>query len=98
MDIINLLISLISGAVGGNVTGAAMKENSLSTLGNSISGLVGGGLGTFILHALNILNTSGLMDQGIGAIAANIGASGISGAILTFVVTLIKNAMNKSMK
>ena len=37
-----LIIQLISGAVGGNVAGAAMKEKSLGTVGNSIAGIVGG--------------------------------------------------------
>ena len=40
MDIVNLLISLISGVVGGNIAGAAMKDKSLGGLGNSIAGLV----------------------------------------------------------
>jgi hypothetical protein len=42
----------ISGAVGGNVAGAAMKENSLGTAGNSIAGILGGGLGGTILHSV----------------------------------------------
>ena len=41
----------ISGAVGGNVA-AAMKENSLGTAGNSIAGILGGGLGGTILHSV----------------------------------------------
>ncbi len=45
MDITSLLIEAVSGAVGGNVAGAAMKENSLGAVGNSIAGIVGGGLG-----------------------------------------------------
>jgi hypothetical protein len=35
MNIISLIIQVISGAIGGNVAGAAMKESSLGTLGNS---------------------------------------------------------------
>ena len=45
MDITSLIIEAVSGAVGGNVAGAAMKENSLGAMGNSIAGIVGGGLG-----------------------------------------------------
>ena len=37
MDFLNLIISLISGAVGGNIAGAALKDRSLGTVGNSIS-------------------------------------------------------------
>jgi hypothetical protein len=35
MNIVSLSIEVISGAVGGNVAGASMKENSLGTMGNS---------------------------------------------------------------
>ena len=52
MNIISLIIQAISGAVGGNVAGAAMKENSLGTVGNSIAGIVGGGLGGTILQSI----------------------------------------------
>jgi hypothetical protein len=31
MNIVSLIIEAISGAVGGNVAGAAMKDNSLGT-------------------------------------------------------------------
>ena len=40
--LINLIIQLISGAVGGNIAGVALKDYSLGTLGNSIAGVVGG--------------------------------------------------------
>jgi uncharacterized membrane protein YeaQ/YmgE (transglycosylase-associated protein family) len=39
--IINLIIQLIAGAVGGNAVGAASKDISLGTLGNTIAGAVG---------------------------------------------------------
>ena len=52
MDITSLIIEAISGAVGGNVAGAAMKEKSLGSVGNSIAGIVGGGLGGTILQAV----------------------------------------------
>src|SRR4030095_84354 len=50
--IIGWIISLISGAVGGNIAGGVLKEQSLGTVGNTIAGLVGGGLGGQILSAL----------------------------------------------
>ena len=52
MNIISLFFQVISGAIGGNVAGAAMKESSLGTLGNSIAGIVGGGVGGAILMAI----------------------------------------------
>ena len=50
--IIGLIIQLISGAVGGNIAGAAMKQYNLGTIGNSIAGLIGGGVGAQIIGAL----------------------------------------------
>ena len=38
--IIGLIINLISGAVGGNIAGGVLKEQSLGTVGNPIAGLV----------------------------------------------------------
>ena len=40
-----LIIQLISGAIGGNVAGGVMKQHSLGTVGNSIAGILGGGIG-----------------------------------------------------
>ena len=44
-----LIIQLVSGAVGGNLAGSLMKKFSLGTLGNSIVGILGGGLGGQLL-------------------------------------------------
>lgn len=108
MDIVSLIISLLSGVAGGNVAGAAMKEKDLGGLGNTIAGLIGGGAGGYLLQALDILNKSGVTNavgnavgqastgMDIGSILANIGASGVGGALLTVVVALIKSAMNKA--
>jgi len=47
-----LIISLIAGAVGGNAAGKALPSLNQGTLINSISGIVGGGLGGSILGML----------------------------------------------
>lgn len=96
MDIINLLISLVSGAVGGNVAGAVMKEKSLGVVGNSIAGIFGGGVGNAILSLLGLFGTTAATgDHSIGSIIGNIAGSGVGGAILLFIVSLIKNAVAK---
>ena len=64
MNIISLIIQLISGAVGGNIAGAAMKESSLGTLGNSIAGIVGGGLGGTLLQT--VLGSAAAGGGGMG--------------------------------
>jgi uncharacterized membrane protein YeaQ/YmgE (transglycosylase-associated protein family) len=92
---INLIIQLISGAVGGNVAGAAMKDNSLGTLGNSIAGIVGGGIGGQILAALvpALAAQAGSMD--IGSIISQIAGGGVGGAVLMAIVGILKNMMAK---
>ena len=87
-----LVIQLISGAVGGNIAGAAMKEHSLGTLGNSIAGIVGGGIGGQLLAAVVGASAGGL---DIGTIVSNIAGGGVGGAILMVVVSMIKKAMEK---
>lgn len=104
---ISLIISLISGLVGGNIAGAAMSpEKNLGPLVNSLSGLVGGGIGGYILKALGIAaaatvatHTGAAPDPStidLSSILANVGGGGASGAILAAVVAWIKNAAEKA--
>lgn len=99
MDILSIIISLISGIVGGNIAGAAAPDKSLGALGNSVAGLFGGGIGGYILKALGILAaaqaTGGASQLDIGSILANVGSSGVGGALLMFIVSYIKNATQK---
>ena len=55
MDL-GLIISLLSGAAGGNIAGSLMKNNSLGTLWNSVVGILGGGLGSTLLGMISNLN------------------------------------------
>jgi uncharacterized membrane protein YeaQ/YmgE (transglycosylase-associated protein family) len=95
MDMTGLLVSLISGAVGGNVAGAAMKDKSLGTLGNSLAGIFGGGIGSFLLQVLGILATSDA-GGGLGNILGNVASGGVGGAVLLAVISALKGAMAKS--
>ena len=93
MNIISLIIEAISGAVGGNVAGAAMKENSLGTVGNSIAGIVGGGLGGTLLHTVMGTAAAGGGSLDLTTILSNVAGGGVGGAILMAVVGIIKNKM-----
>jgi len=95
MDLVGLLISLVSGAVGGNIAGAAMTDKSLGTLGNSIAGIVGGGLGGAILRAIGVYAQSG-GNLDVGTIVGNIAGGGVGGAVLLIIVSLIKSAMSRT--
>jgi hypothetical protein len=50
--LINLIIQLIAGAVGGNAVGAGLKNFDLGTIGNTIAGALGGAGGGTLLTAL----------------------------------------------
>ena len=83
------LISLITGAVGGNVAGAVFKNLSLGPLGNTIAGVVGGGAGAEIL---NLVLGSG---AGGGTAVGNVASSGVGSVVVMLIVGLIKSAMVK---
>ena len=91
--IINIIIQLIAGAVGGNAAGAGLKNYDLGTLGNTIAGALGGVGGGQILTALLPMLAGAADKVDIGAIVGQAVGGGVAGAIVTFVVGLIKNAM-----
>ena len=83
------LISLITGAVGGNVAGAVFKNLSLGPLGNTIAGVVGDGAGAEILKM--VLGSG----AGGGTVVGNVASSGVGSVVVMLIVGLIKNAMAK---
>ena len=95
--IVGWIISLICGAVGGNIAGGALKEQSLGTLGNSLAGIVGGGIGGQILSALVGAGGAAAGAQAggldIGSIIGNVAGSGVGGAILMIIIGFIKKAL-----
>ncbi len=98
-----LIISLIAGALGGNGAAAMLKNLSLGTVGNSIAGIVGGGIGGQVIAMLlggtaavdptTAAATSGL---DIGAIVAQVAGGGVGGAVVMAIVGAIKNAMSRT--
>lgn len=94
MDVTSLIVQLVSGAVGGNAAGAAMKKLSLGTVGNSVVGILGGGLGGQILAMLGMGGGGGSMEA--GSIVSSIAGGGVGGAVLLVIVGAIKGAMGKS--
>jgi uncharacterized membrane protein YeaQ/YmgE (transglycosylase-associated protein family) len=76
--IVTWLLTLISGAVGGNIGGVLIKDQSLGPVVNTILGLISGVAGSQLLGALGGL-------QSLGQIG-NIGASGFVGALLPIII------------
>jgi uncharacterized membrane protein YeaQ/YmgE (transglycosylase-associated protein family) len=104
MDLVNLLITLVSGAAGGNIAGAAAPTKSLGVAGNSIIGLIGGGLGHYVLkHYLGVEVSPEAIEGAMKTVEGldltrvleNVGASGVGGAVLTFILGWIKNSLGE---
>lgn len=93
MNIVNLIISLVSGAVGGNAAGAVMKDKSLGPVGNSLSGILGGGIGGAILQFFGLVAKDGNLD--IGSIISSIASGGVGGGVLLAIISAIKGMMAK---
>jgi hypothetical protein len=94
-----LIIQLVAGAVGGNISGAALTQYDLGTVGNSIVGVIGGGVGAHMIGALvggggegAAVGGAGGLD--IGSIISQIVSGGVGGGILMAIVGLIKQAMD----
>lgn len=88
-----VIIQLVSGAVGGNAAGALLKDKSLGTIGNSLAGILGGGLGGYLLNMLGVATGAGGMD--IAGIIGSIAGGGVGGGVLMAIIGFIKSAMGK---
>jgi hypothetical protein len=88
-----IIINLIAGALGGVGVGKASPQFDLGTIGNIVSGIVGGGvLGqivTLVLPSIVAAAQSGNLS--VGGVVSQAIAGGAGGAILTAIIGAIKN-------
>jgi len=91
--LLNLIVQLISGAVGGNAAGSIMKNLSLGTLANSIIGAVGGVGGGYLLQTLlpGLLQAAEGGGVDVAALASQAVGGGVAGLVLTAIIGAIKN-------
>ena len=96
-SLISIIIQLVSGAAGGNIAGFLMKKFSLGTIGNSIVGILGGGLGGQLLGMLGVgaAEATGTEGSDLGSIIGSIAGGGVGGGVLMAIIGAIKNAMAK---
>ena len=83
----DILINLISGAIGGNAIGKAQKSQDLGVLGNTITGLIGGLLGSTALQGI----VTNLISNTLG----NVIGSAAWGAVAIYIVNFIKGLLSK---
>jgi hypothetical protein len=87
--LLNLIITGVSGAAGGNIIGQVLRSASLGTAGNSVAGIAGGLLASFI--------------PGVGPIVASLAgpligsavSGGVGGGVLTAIIGIIRSMMQK---
>ena len=77
------IVSLLLGAGGGNLAGYLLKGKSLGTLWNSVVGILGGGIGAFVLGLFNV-GTGGA--EWLWTIVTSL----IGGGVLLWIVSLFK--------
>lgn len=88
-----ILINLVAGALGGLGAGKSSPNFDLGTIGNLVTGLIGGGVVgqvvTLLLPSVIAAAESGNLSA--SGIISQVIAGGAGGAILTAIVGAIKN-------
>ena len=99
MNIVALIVQLISGAAGGNIAGALLKQFNLGPVGNSLVGILGGGLGGQILGMLGAggagVAAPAASGLDISSIVSSVASGGVGGGALMIIVGLIRQMMAK---
>jgi uncharacterized membrane protein YeaQ/YmgE (transglycosylase-associated protein family) len=88
--LINLIIQIIAGVIGGNAAGAMLKNYTLGAVGNTIAGAIGGAVGGQLLQDLAPTLASMANNNDIGALIGQIVAGGAGGAILAVLAGVMK--------
>ena len=95
-----MIISLIAGLVGGNVSGVAAKNLSLGPILNSVIGAIGGLGGGQLIDMLGgadaVAGAAEAMGGGLGEMLGQAGAGGVGGLVLTLLAGMIKKAVAKA--
>jgi hypothetical protein len=93
IDMEQILINLVAGAIGGVGAGKSSSTFDLGTAGNIVSGLVGGGLlgqvATLLLPSVLAAAQSG--NFSVSGVVSQAVAGGAGGAILTAIIGAMKN-------
>ncbi len=88
-----LIISLLSGALGGNVAGKLLSKYSMGPLWNSVVGILGGGLGSQLLGMLGM--DLGGAEMNLMNILGNVAEGGVGGGVLMAIIGVVKGMMKK---
>jgi hypothetical protein len=100
MDIASLLIQLLSGAAGGNLAGKMLSNLSLGGLGNSLAGVIGGGLGSQVLNSMlgagaTAAAASAAPDLDLSGLVTQVLGGGAGGGIMMMLVGVLKQMFQR---
>ncbi|MEM1226109.1 MAG: hypothetical protein AAGJ40_10440 [Planctomycetota bacterium] len=94
MNLGALIIQLATGAFGGNLVARFFRKLDLGLVGNSIAGILGGGLGGQLLGMIGIgAGPSGSLD--VTAILGSVASGGVGGGVLLMIVGFVKSVIAK---
>lgn len=98
MEFLTLPLQMLSGVVGGHLLANQLKSSNLGSAGNTLAGLIGGGIGSQILSSLLGLGTNMMSatDAGSPDLANIIGmilTGGAGGGLLTVIMGWLTRAV-----
>ena len=88
-----LLIQLASGAIGGNLAGKLFRNISLGALGNSIAGILGGGLGGLVLEMIGLGSAEASLS--LSSVLGSVVGGAVGGGLIMAVLGVLKKAFVK---
>ena len=95
----DLLISLIAGAIGGNIAGGLVPRLDTGLLVNSLLGVIGGAVGGYVLGFLGVggLAQTAPYDAALDhtALVTEVAAGGIGGAVCLLLAGLLRNMVTR---
>jgi hypothetical protein len=88
--LIDLIIQIVAGVIGGHAAGATLKNCTLGAIGNTIAGAIGGVAGVQLLAQVipALANTAGNVD--VGALVGQIIGGAGGGAVFAVLAGLTK--------
>jgi uncharacterized membrane protein YeaQ/YmgE (transglycosylase-associated protein family) len=95
MEYLMMALPYLTGAAGGNIIGKVLPSLNLGTLGNSLSGIVGGGIGGSILAAIGV-DAGPATSLDIGSLLGGAGAGAVGGGVVMAVVGFVKKLLAKA--
>ncbi|MEO0369045.1 MAG: hypothetical protein AAF197_09710 [Pseudomonadota bacterium] len=90
---LELIITLAGGAIGGNAAGSLLSKFDQGTLINSIVGILGGGLGGQLLSILSGGALDGGSASSLGGIVQLVLAGGAGGGVLLPIVATVRKML-----